>query len=123
MRHTERASAQLDRSVALITDEQVVELALDDLADLLVEPESTPFGVRRSPPRSGLDDLVSTLAAVKRLPDSVTVRVVLPHGHDGEPPVAQAQSALRSRAADLADESWREAMAIRGMGRHQLPLG
>jgi hypothetical protein len=57
------------------------------------------------------------------LPDVLTVRVVLPPEQSPVNVAETAQAALRSRAADLANESWREAMAIRSMGHHQLPLG
>jgi len=123
MRHTQRASAELSETLDRIARDGLVELPLDRLADLLVEPDGRSFGPRRSPYRSGLDELVQTLSAAERLPGSLTVRVLLPHDHHDEELVAVAPSAFRGRAADLANESWREAMAIRSMGRRQLPLG
>jgi hypothetical protein len=53
----------------------------------------------------------------------LTVRVILPEGASPEVPVAEAQAALRSRAVHLSSVAWRNAMAIRNMGRRQLPLG
>ena len=123
MRHTQRASTELDRTLARVLHERVIELELDDLDDLLVEPDTAPFRSRRSPYRSGVEELVLTLAAAQRLPEALTVRVLLPSDQRGDAPIPLAQSAFRSRAADLTDESWREAMAIRNMGRRQLPLG
>jgi len=123
MRHTQRASAQLDQTLAKVETEQLIVLALDDLADLLVEPDTQPFRSRRSPYRSGVEDLVLTLSAAERLPDTLTVRVVLPSDRSGDPNLALAQPAFRSRTADLTNEAWREAMAIRSMGHRQLPLG
>ena len=38
-------------------------------------------------------------------------------------PVAEAQAALRSRAAHRASVVWRDAMAVLNMGSRQLPLG
>jgi len=123
MRHTQRASAQLDQTLAKVETEQLIVLELDDLADLLVEPDTQPFRSRRSPYRSGVEDLVLTLSAAERLPDTLTVRVVLPTDRSGDPNLALAQPAFRSRTADLTNEAWREAMAIRSMGHRQLPLG
>jgi hypothetical protein len=123
MRHTQRASAQLDQTLAKVETEQLMVLELDDLADLLVEPDTQPFRSRRSPHRSGVEDLVLTLSAAERLPDTLTVRVVLPSDRSGDPNLALAQPAFRSRTADLTNEAWREAMAIRSMGHRQLPLG
>ncbi|HEY5422327.1 MAG TPA: hypothetical protein VIK05_02585, partial [Ilumatobacteraceae bacterium] len=75
MRHTQRASAQLDQALATVESEQLIVLELDDLADLLVEPDTQPFRSRRSPYRSGVEDLALTLSAAERLPDTLTVRV------------------------------------------------
>jgi len=123
MRHTQRASAQLDQTLAKVETEQLIVLELDDLTDLIVEPDTQPFRSRRSPYRSGVEDLVLTLSAAERLPDTLTVRVVLPSDRSGDPNLALAQPAFRSRTADLTNEAWREAMAIRSMGHRQLPLG
>jgi hypothetical protein len=123
MRHTKRANAQLDQTLAKVDSEQLIVLELDDLADLLVEPDTQPFRSRRSPYRSGVEDVVLTLSAAERLPDTLTVRVVLPSDRNGDPNLPNAQSAFRSRTADLTNEAWREAMAIRSMGHRQLPLG
>ena len=121
MRHTQRASTQLDQTLARVAAEHVIELELDELADLLVEPDVRPFQARRSPYRSGVEELALTLGAAERLPETLTVRAVLPR--HAEVPNETMQAAFRSRAADLTYESWREAMAIRSMGRRQLPLG
>jgi len=123
MKHAQRASEKLDKALARIEQENIIELRLDDLSDLLVEPEATPFDIRRSPYRSGVEDIALTLSTVERLPDQLTVRVVLPSDRASSAHGDAAQNALRSRAADLADESWREAMGIRSMGHRQLPLG
>ncbi|HZX55832.1 MAG TPA: hypothetical protein VFE86_14190 [Ilumatobacteraceae bacterium] len=123
MKHAEGAAKQLDEALARIERDKVVGLRLDDLRDLMVEPDPDPFEIRRSPYRAGLEDIVLTLSAAQRLPDELTVSVVLPADRAPSSPVGTAQAALRSRAADLADESWREAMAIRSMGHRQLPLG
>jgi hypothetical protein len=123
MKHAQDASKQLDQALAGIENDKLVELAVDDLRDLLVEREAVAFEIRRSPYRAGVEDIALTLAAAERLPDQLTVRVILPQNQTASVPVEVAQAALRSRAADLAGESWREAMAIRSMGHRQLPLG
>ncbi len=116
-------SRQLDETVARLDREHLLVIQLDDLRDLLVEPETEPFVPQRGPAQPGVDDLAATLAAAKTLPDELTVRVILPNGASPDVPVAEAQAALRSRAAYLASVAWRDAMAVRNMGRRQLPLG
>ena len=113
----------LDVDLARLEREQTVVLALDGLEDLLRDPEVDTFQPLGGPYRAGIDDLVLTLCAAVRLPDRLTVRVVLPPGMSRTVPTAQAQTALQARAADSASVSWREAMAVRSMGRRQLPIG
>jgi hypothetical protein len=116
-------SRQLDETLARLNGEQLLVIELDDLAHLLVEPDTEPFVPQRGPAQPGVDDLAATLAAAKTLPDALTVRVILPHGASPDVPVAEAQAALRSRAAHRASVVWRDATAVRNMGRRQLPLG
>ena len=116
-------SRQLDETLARLSREHLLVIELGDLAHLLVEPDTEPFVPQRGPARTGVDDLAATLAAAKKLPDELTVRVILPHGVSPDVPVAEAQAALRSRAAHLASVVWRDAMAVRSLGRRQLPLG
>jgi hypothetical protein len=49
--------------------------------------------------------------------------VLLPPDAPAAPTPAEAEAALHRRAAYLASVSWREGMAVRAMGRSQLPLG
>jgi hypothetical protein len=116
-------SRQLDEVLARLHREHLLVIELGDLADLLVEPDTEPFVPQRGPAQPGVDDLAATLAAAKSLPDELTVRVILPDGASPDVPVAEAQAALRSRAAYRASVTWRDAMAVRSMGRRQLPLG
>ena len=116
-------SRQLDETFARLDREHLLVIELDDLAHLLVEPDTEPFVPQRGPAQPGVDDLAATLTAAKALPDELTVRVILPEGASPDVPVAEAQAALRSRAAHLASAAWRDGMAIRNMGRRQLPLG
>lgn len=116
-----RAAEHWDAQLRRIERDGVVELALDRPEDLIEAPDLDALAIRRGPGRSGVEDLALTVSAVKRLPDRLTVHIVLPRA---EPPLdARIESAFRWRANDLASESWREAMAIRSMGRQQLPLG
>src|SRR6188768_4334050 len=115
----ERLSADLER----LEREHLLVLELESLEHLLCEPDRDPFVDRRGPHRSGIDDAVSTLRAARRLPDEVTVRVLLPPGAKPSIPTEQAQAALRRIASDRGTVDWREANAVRNMGRRQLPLG
>ncbi len=123
MQGPQHAREALDADLARLGRERLVVLHLDDLDGLLSEPGADPFTLRRGPYRAGVDDIALTLSAAERLPDELTVRVVLPPGTSPAVPTAAAQAALQRRAGDAASVSWREAMAVRGMGRRQLPLG
>jgi hypothetical protein len=123
MARTPRSAELLDAQLSRLERDHVLELALDDIADLVCEPDRDPFESRRSPYRAGVDELVLTLSAAERLPNDLTVRLVLPAGTTSSVPDGRAQAALHRRATDLASESWREAMATRSMGHRQLPLG
>ncbi len=116
-------SRQLDEILARLDREHLLVIELGDLAHLFIEPDSDPFVAQRGPTQPGVDDLAATLAAAKVLPDELTVRVVLPPGTSPDGRAADAQNALHSRALYLASVSWRDAMAVRSMGRRQLPLG
>ena len=116
-------SRQLDEVLARLSREHLLVIELGDLADLLVEPGTKLFVSQRGPSQPGVDDLAATLAAADALPDELTVRVILPNGASPDVPVAEAQAALRSRAAYLASVVWREAVAVRSMGRRQLLPG
>ena len=116
-------SRQLDETFARLDREHLLVIELGDLAHLLVEPDTEPFVPQRGSAQPGVDDLAATLAAAKALPDELTVRVILPEGASPDVPVAEAQAALRSRAAHLASVAWRDAMVVRNMGRRQLLPG
>jgi hypothetical protein len=113
----------LEADLARLRADHVLELALDDLDALLCEPDADPFATRRGPNRSGLDDLGLTLSAAERLPDDLTIRILLPADTSPCVSVAHAQAALHRRASDAASAAWRDAMAVRSMGRRQLPIG
>jgi len=123
MKGPAHASKVLDADLARLERDRLVVLHLDDLDSLLCEPAVDAWALRGGPYRAGIDDLALTLSAAVRLPDELTVRVVLPPGRSPTVPTAQAQAALRQRAADLSSAAWRAAMAVRSMGRRQLPLG
>ena len=113
----------LERDLRRLRDEQTLELSLDSLDQLVTEPTTEPYLPRRGPNRAGVDDLVLTLSAVERLPEKLRIAVSLAPEGSIDVPVSTAERAMRQRANDLASEAWREAMAIRSMGRRQLPMG
>src|SRR3954465_4602427 len=101
MKHAEGAAKELDEALARIERDKVVGLRLDDLRDLMVEPDPDPFEIRRSPYRAGVEDIVPTLRGPRRLRAELTVRFALRGDRAPPSPVGTAQAALRSRAADL----------------------
>jgi hypothetical protein len=116
-----RTAEHWDAQLRLLEREGRVELALDRPEDLVEALD--PLGTRRGPARPGVDDLALTVSAAKRLPDQLSVRILVPRHTERLELDARVESAFRWRANDLASESWREALAIRSMGRQQLPLG
>jgi len=117
---TSRALDDVRRRVA---DDQVIELELDRVEDLFVEPTIDPFDGRSLALRSGVEELGATLTTLRRLPDELTVRVILPPEALTARPAAQVEAAFHRQAQVLAAASWREGMAVRIMGRRQTPLG
>jgi hypothetical protein len=123
MKGPRHAMESLDADLASVREDHLLVLALNDLADLLRQPDADPFTPRRGPDRSGLDDLALTLSAATDLPDNLTVQLLLPEGTPSTIPTAQAQASLQRHARDAASAAWRDAMAVRSMGRRQLPIG
>jgi hypothetical protein len=123
MRFTLAARTMLDADLERLAHERLVVLELAELGDLVHEPASDPLAAGRGPEQAGVDDLAATLAAARRLPGDLTVRVVLPEGTEVEPPVADVEAALHRQAGYRATVAWREGMAQRSMGLSQLPLG
>jgi uncharacterized membrane protein (DUF485 family) len=123
MRFTLAARAHLDVGLARIRAERLVVVDLSELADLVREPESDPFADRPFAEQSGVEELGSILMAVRRLPDDIVVRAVLPPTAAISPPVTEVEAALHRRALSLSSVAWREAMAVRSTGLAQLPAG
>jgi hypothetical protein len=123
MRRPLQAAHVLRQDLNRLEEEHVVELRLDDIEGLLREPELGPFEQRRNPHRAGVDDVALTLCAAQRLPEDLTVRVLLPSRASPAVPKERAQAAMQEAARDSASSAWRDAMAIRSMGRSQLPVG
>jgi len=119
----ETADQSLSADLLLLEREHMLVLRLDCIEHLLSEPEVDPFQPRHGLDRSGIDDAALTLLAARRIPDDLTVRIVLPAGPTPSIPTDQAQAALRRVAADQRNVEWREARAIRSTGRRQLPMG
>ncbi|MFN8620670.1 MAG: hypothetical protein U0869_08015 [Chloroflexota bacterium] len=123
MRLSLPARKALQADMERLHEQQLVVIALDRLTDLLVEPEPDFFTGSSSVDRAGIDEVAATLIAARKLPESLTVRVVLPAGTAIDPSVADAQAALNRRGAYLSTVAWRDSMAIRSMGYRQLPIG
>jgi len=123
MLYAPAASKHLDDDLQQVDEQGVIVLALDDLRDLVVEPELDPFTTRRSPEQAGVVDLATTLASKRRLPAAINVRIALPAGAPDGPPIAEAEAAMHRRAAYLATVSWRQGIGIKSMGRSQAPIG
>ena len=118
----ETADQSLSADLLQLERERLLVLRLDCIEHLLSEPEGDPFVPRRGlEDRSGIDDAALTLRAARRIPDDLTVRIVLPT--TPSIPTDQAQAALRRVAADRRNVGWREARAVRTTGRRQLPMG
>ncbi len=85
----------LEADLVGLRDDHVLELALDDLDALLSEPDADLFELR-GPNRSGLDDLGLTLSAAVRLPDDLTIRILLPAETSSRSPTARRPRASSS---------------------------
>ena len=119
----ESAERSLTADLLRLERDHLIVLELESVEHLLSEPDADPFVPRRGPARSGIDDAVLTLGAARRIPDELTLRVVLPAGATPSIPSDRAQAALRRAAAEQSTVGWREARAVRSMGRRQLPVG
>jgi hypothetical protein len=117
------AREKLDADLALIRSDHLVVVELSEFADLVREPDSTPLAGRRGPERAGIEDIAATLTAAQRLPEDLTVRVVLPDGAAVVPALTDVEASFHHRAHYLASVAWREGMAVRATGLRQLPLG
>ena len=122
MRFTMVAREKLDADLARLRSDHVVVVELSELAELVCEPDIATLAGRRGPERAGIEDLAATLTAAQRLPEDLTVRVVLPEGA-AVPALTDVEAAFRRRAQYLASVAWREGMAVRATGLRQLPLG
>jgi hypothetical protein len=121
-RQTRSARAHEDIARRVVAD-QIIELELDRIEDLFARPSLDPFD---GPPRhlaAGIEELGAMLLTLRRLPDNVTVRLVLPPAALAMHPATDVEAAFHSRAVLLGARSWRQAMAVRSMGRSQTPLG
>ena len=123
MRFSLAARQRLDADLDRVRRDHVVVVELADLAHLVCAPDRSPFSQSIGPEQAAVDDLASTLAAARRLPADLTVRVLLPAGAATSPTPAEAEAALHRRAGYLATVAWRTGMAQRAMGLSQLPLG
>lgn len=112
-----------DEIARRVADEHAIELELDRLEDLFEEPAIDPFEDRPRSLHAGIEELGTMLAALRQLPDDLTVRITLPAGALAALSETEVEAAIHRRAELLAADSWRKAMAVRNMGRRQTPLG
>ena len=78
MRFSLAARQRLDADLDRVRRDHVVVVELADLAHLVCAPDRSPFSQSIGPEQAAVDDLASTLAAARRLPADLTVRVLLP---------------------------------------------
>ena len=84
------------------------------------EPSIEPLG-RRGPDQSGVAYVSSVLESARRLPDEVTVRVVVRDESFDESAKAKAVTAFREYCRFRAEDAWLQAMTARRTGRRQMP--
>ena len=113
----ENSIAAADR---LLEQDGVVEVDLPTAAQLVSEPSVEPLG-RRGPYQSGAAYVSSVLQSARRLPDRVTVRVVLNKEPFNEDTNAKAETAFRDYCRFRAEDAWRQAATVRQTGIRQLP--
>jgi len=118
-----KVAAELESIVERVEREHVIDVRVRTVAELFSDPEVDPFEEHAGSYRAGVVELGAALACVRRLPDELTVRVLLPSS-EIEPSLAErTEAAVHRRASNLAAVSWRDAMAVRSMGRRETPLG
>ena len=98
----------------------VIEVELSSVHELLSEPQIEPLG-RSGPYESGVAYVSSVLESLRRLPERVTVRVVVDGDSLDEREQADAEAAFRDYCRFRAEDSWRQAMIVRRTGARQLP--
>lgn len=98
----------------------VLEVELESLDQLVGEPNLEPLG-RAGPYESGAARVAGVLESARRLPDTLTVRVLLPARSDDGPGDAAAERSFRDYCRCRAEAAWRDALTIRRTGRTQLP--
>ena len=84
------------------------------------EPSIEPLG-RRGPDQSGVAYVSSVLESARRLPDEVTVRVVVRDESFDESAEAKAVTAFRDYCRFRAEDAWLQAMTVRRTGARQMP--
>jgi len=88
--------------------ESIIELELRS-ADELLEADGRP--------ESGVESLAGILVSARRLPERVTIQLVLPAGHLG---IEHTEATFRQHCRAQAECAWRRATTIRRGGRRQL---
>jgi len=102
----------------LLEQDGVVEVELPTAEQLVSEPPVEPLG-RSGPYQSGMAYVSSVLESVRRLPDQVTVRVVLNGESFDERTNAEAETAFRDCCRFRAEDAWRQAATVKRTGLRQ----
>lgn len=98
----------------------VIEVEVASVHDLVSEPPIEPLG-RWGPYESGVAYISSVLESLRRLPEQVTVRVMVDDNSFDERENADAEAAFRDYCRFRAEDSWREAVIVRRTGVTQMP--
>jgi len=102
------AARRLQTAHARLEAENIIKLELRS-ADGLLQPDGRP--------ESGAETLATILVSAPRLPQRLTVRLVLPAGAVG---IEHVEATFRQHCLAQAECAWRRATTIRRAGRRQL---
>ena len=102
------AASRLDAAHTRLERESILELELRS-ADGLLEPDGRP--------ESGAETLAGILVSAPRLPERLTVKLVLPASAVG---IEHVEAAFGQFCRTQAECAWRRATTIRRAGRRQL---
>jgi hypothetical protein len=103
-----------------LEQEGFVEVELPTVGQLVSEPPIEPLG-RHGPYQSGIAYVSSVLGSLRRLPDQVTVRVLVNDESFDEGVNGEAEKAFRDYCRFRAEDACRQAMTVRQTGIRQMP--
>jgi hypothetical protein len=109
---------RLAAAYRLLEEDSVVEVCLPSVDQLVCEPPIGPLG-RHGPYQSGAAYASSVLQSARRLPEQVTVRVVVSGDSFDENTNAKAETAFRDYCRFRAEDALRQAATVRRAGTRQ----